>query len=213
MNWLFATDTTKKQSRLKKLLLVFFLCAFVAPWIGISTLLADETDPGKYTENNEMNFQNAAQERHAKNLAIKIALKDKDLMNEISDLRDEEDYEGARELFKTAVNDNLQEISNKRTEGWGWGNIAKYYEVHPKYLGLGHYKHRAKHPGLNDSSQKEAQGLALGHSKDKGDSYGPAQGHGNGNGNGHGNGNGNGHGNGNGNGGGNGGGHGGGKNK
>jgi len=213
MNWLFATDTTKKQSRLKKLLLVFFLCAFVAPLIGISTLLADEMDPGEYTENNEMNFQNAAQERHAKNLAIKIALKDEDLMNDISDLKDKEDYEGARELFRTAVNDNMQEISNKRAEGWGWGNIAKYYEVHPKYLGLGHYKHRAKHLGLNDSSQKEAQSLALGHSKDKGDSYGAAQGRGNGNGNGDGNGNGNGGGNGKGNGGGNGGGHSGGKNK
>jgi DNA-binding protein YbaB len=205
MNWLFDTDTAKKQRSLKKLLLAFFICAVIVPWIGISTIQADETDPGEYTENNEMNFQNAAQEGHAKNLAIKIALKDEDLMNEISDLKDKEDYEGARELFKTAVNDNMQEISNKRAEGWGWGNIAKYYEVHPKYLGLGHYKHRAKHHGLNDdSSQKEAQGLALGHSKDKGGSDGAAQGRGNE----HGNGGGNGHGNG----GGNGGGHGGGKN-
>ena len=200
MNWPFDTDTAKKQRSLKKFLLAFFICAVIAPWIGISTIQADENDPGEYTENNEVNFQNAAQERHAKNLAIRMALKDDDLMQDVRDLKEEEDYEGARNLFKTAVNENMQEISKMRAEGWGWGNIAKYYEVHPKYLGLGHYKHKATHTGLNDSSQKEAQGLALGHSKEKGGSYGAAQGGGNG----HGNGGGNGHGNG--------GGHGGGKN-
>ncbi|MBW2449809.1 MAG: hypothetical protein JRE92_05225 [Deltaproteobacteria bacterium] len=188
MNWLSATDTVKKHCSLKRLLLAFFIFAVIGPLIGISTIQADENDPGEYTENKDVNFQNAAQERHAKNLAIKMALQDDDLMQDIRDLKDEEDYEGARNLFKTAVDENIQEISNKRAEGWGWGNIAKYYEVHPKYLGLGHYKHRAKHTGLNDSSQREAQGLALGHRKDKGGSYGAAQGRGNGHGNGGGNG-------------------------
>ena len=197
---LFPTDTNRKQLSFKIFFWVFFICASVASWIGISTIQADENDPGEYMQNNEVNFQNAAQERHAKNLAIKMALKDDDLMQDVRDLKKEEDYEGARNLFKTAVNENMQEISKMRAEGWGWGNIAKYYEVHPKYLGLGHYKHKATQTGLNDSSQKEAQGLALGHSKEKGGSYGAAQGGGNG----HGNGGGNGHGNG--------GGHGGGKN-
>jgi hypothetical protein len=189
---LLPNSITKKQLSLKNFLLTFFICAAVVTWIGLSAIQADETDPGEYTENNEVNFQNAARERHAKNLAIKMALQDDDLMQDVRDLKEEEDYEGARNLFKTAVNENMQEISNMRAEGWGWGNIAKYYEVHPKYLGLGHYKHKATHAGLNDSSQKEAQGLALGHSKEKGGSYGAAQGRGNG----HGNGGGNGHGNG-----------------
>jgi hypothetical protein len=203
MNWLFDTDTAKKQRLLKKFLLAIFLCAAIAPWIGISTIQADETDPGKYADNNTVNFQNDAQEQRAKNLAIKMALKNTDLMQDVRDLiKDEQDYEGARNLFKTAVNENMQEISNMRAEGWGWGNIAKYYEVHPKYLGLGHYKHKAQHTGLNDDSQKEAQGLALGHSKDKDGSYGVAQGLGNGHGNAGGNGDGNGNGNAGGNGGG-----------
>jgi len=129
-----------------------------------------------------MNFQNAAQERHAKNLAIKLTLRDPEVIDALSEARQSGEYEEARTLFKNTLAENMQEISNKRAEGWGWGEIAKYYEVHPKYLGLGHYKHRAKHPGLNDSSQKEAQGLALGQSKDKDGSYGAAQDNGNGHG-------------------------------
>jgi hypothetical protein len=194
---LFPTYTTKKQLSLKKFLLVFFICAAIAPWIGISTIQADEdeTDPGEYTENNEVNFQNDAQRRHAKNLAIKMALQDDNLMDKVSEAKNNDDYDTARDLFKSAVDENMEEISKMRAEGYGWGYIAQHYKVHPKYLGLGHYKNRAKHPGLNDSSQKEARGLALGHSKDKDGRYGVAQDGGNGHGNGVGNGNGNGVGN------------------
>ena len=184
MTWLFATDTTKKQRFSKKFLLALFICASAASWIGISTIQADENDPGEYMENNDVNFQNAAQKRHAKNLAIKMALQDDDLMNEISDAKKNEDYEEARNRFKDAVAENMEEISNRRAEGWGWGYIAHYYGVDPKYLGLGHFKKKAKQADLNHHSQPESQGLALGHSKDKGDSYGSAQGRGNGHGNG-----------------------------
>lgn len=184
MSWLFATDTAKKQPALKRILLAFIIFAAAALWIGISAIQADETDPGDYTENNEVNFQNAAQKRHAKNLAIKMALQNDDLMNEISDAKKNEDYEEARNRFKMAVAENMEEISNMRAEGWGWGYIAQHYGVDPKYLGLGHFKKKAKHADLNHDSQQEAQGLALGHSKDKGDSYGVAQGRGNGHGNG-----------------------------
>jgi|GEM_PF-5585305 len=183
MTWLFATDTTKKQRFSKKFLLALFICASAASWIGISTIQADENDPGEYMENNDVNFQNAAQKRHAKNLAIKMALQDDDLMNEISDAKKNEDYEEARNRFKDAVAENMEEISNRRAEGWGWGYIARYYGVDPKYLGLGHFKKKAKQADLNHHSQQEARGLALGHSKDKGDTHGVAQGNGNGHGN------------------------------
>jgi len=184
MSWLFATDTAKKQPALKRILLAFIIFVAAALWIGISAIQADETDPGEYTENNEVNFQNAAQARHAKNLAIKMALQNDDLMNEILDAKKNEDYEEARNRFKMAVAENMEEISNRRAEGWGWGYIAHYYGVDPKYLGLGHFKKKAKRADLNHHSQPESQGLALGHSKDKGDSYGSAQGRGNGHGNG-----------------------------
>ena len=182
MSWLFATDTSKKQPALKRILLAFIIFAAAALWIGISAIQADETDPGEYTENNEVNFQNDSQARHAKNLAIKMALQDDDLMNEILDAKKNEDYEEARNRFKMAVAENMEEISNRRAEGWGWGYIAHYYKVDPKYLGLVHFKKKAKHADLNHHRQQEAQGLALGHSKDKGDSYGVAQGRGNGHG-------------------------------
>ena len=32
-----------------------------------------------------------------------------------------------------------------RDEGRGWGEIAKEFDVHPKYLGLGHFKHETKY--------------------------------------------------------------------
>ena len=193
---LFPTYTTKKQLSFKKFLLVFLICTAITPWIGISTIQADENDPGEYKENNEVNFQNAAQQRHAKNLAIKIALQDDELMDKVFDAKKNDDYDTARNLFRTAVDENMKEISNMRSEGYGWGYIAHYYEVHPRYLGLGHHKNRFKDPALSYSSQKESRGLALGHSKDKDGGYGVALDSGNGHGNGGGHGNGNGGGNG-----------------
>jgi hypothetical protein len=186
MTGLFATDTAKKQPALKRILLAFIIFAAAALWIGISAIQADETDSNEYAETNEVNFQNAAQERHAKNLAIKLTLRDEAVMHEVLEAKKNEEYERARDLFKTAVDENIQEISNRRAEGWGWGYIAKYYDVHPKYLGLGHYKNKAKLVGLNHSSPNKARGLALGHNKDKGGSFGVAQGRGNGNGGGRG---------------------------
>jgi hypothetical protein len=189
---LFPTYTTKKQLSLRKFLLAFLVCASVATWIGISTIQADENDPGDYMENNEVNFQNAAQEQHARNIAIKAALKDLAVIEAISNAKESGDFDAARTRFKETVADFMQQISDKRAEGWGWGNIAKYYDVHPRFLGLGHYKNKAKLAGQNDSSQNRDQGLALGHSKDKVGGSGVGQGHGIGNENGGGNGGGHG---------------------
>jgi hypothetical protein len=189
---LLKTNTTKRQLSLKKFILVFMVCSSVATWIGIATIQADENDPGGYMENNEVNFQNTAQEQHAKNIAIKAALKDPAVIEAISNAKQSGDFDAARTQFRETVADFMQQISDKRAEGWGWGNIAKYFDVHPRYLGLGHSKNNAKLDGQNYSSQNKGQGLALGHSKDKVGGYGVGQGHGIGHGNGGGNGGGHG---------------------
>ena len=185
---LLPTYTTKTQLSLKKFLLAFFICASVATWFGISTIQADEYDPGDYMENTEVNFQNAAQEQHTKNIAIKAALQDDAVITAISEAKKSGDYEAARTEFKETVAKFMQEISDRRAEGEGWGYIAKDLGVHPKYLGLGHYKNNAKLAGQNYSSQNKDRGLALGHSKDKSGGHGFGHGGGNGHGNGGGNG-------------------------
>jgi hypothetical protein len=185
---LFPTCTTKKQLSLKKFLFAFFICASVVTWIGISTIQADDNDPGDYMENTEVNFQNAAQKQHAKNIAIKAALQDDAVIREISEAKKSGDYEAARALFKETVAEFMQEISDRRADGEGLGKIAKDLGVHPKYLGLGHHKNNTKPAGQNYSRQNKDRGLALGHSKDKsgghGFGHGGGKGHGNGGGNG-----------------------------
>jgi len=188
MIWLLQTYTTKKPLSLKKFLLVLFICASVATWIGISTIQADENDPGDYMENTEVNFQNAAQEQHAKNIAMRAALQEPAVIEAISKAKESGDFEAARTQFKETVADFMQEISDRRAAGEGWGYIAKELDVHPKYLGLGHFKNKAKLAGQNYSSQNKDRSLALGHSKDKGGGHGVDHGHGNGHGNAGGNG-------------------------
>jgi hypothetical protein len=190
---LFPIYTNRKQLSLKQFLLALFICASVVAWIGISTIQADEVDPGDYVENTEVNFQNAAQEQHAKNLAIEAALQDEAVTAAIESGNDEE----ARTAFEEAFEAYMQQISDRRAKGEGLGYIANDLGIHPGHLGLGHYKKNEELPGQNYSSQNKDRGLALGHSKDKDGSYGVDHGRGNGHGNG----------------GGNGGGHGGGKNK
>ncbi len=180
---LLPTYTTKTQLSLKKFLLAFFICASVATWFGISTIQADENDSGDYMENTEGNFQNAAQKQHAKNIAIKAALQDDAVKTAISEAKKSGDDEAARTEFKETVTEFMQEISDRRAEGEGWGYIAKDLGLHPKYLGLGHYKTNAKLAGQNYSSQKKDRGLALGHSKDKDGGHGGGNGHVNGGGN------------------------------
>lgn len=186
---LFSTYKTKKQRFLKKILLAFFMCVSVATWFGISAVQADEqSDPGEYMENNDVNFQNATQEQLARNIAIEAALKDEPVAAAIEGGNDEE----ARTQFEEAVETYMQEISRKRAEGEGWGNIAMDLGVHPGYLGLGHSKKDANFAGQNYSTENKDRGLALGHSEDKSGGYGFDQEGGNGNGNGGGNGGGHG---------------------
>ena len=197
---LFPTEKTKKQISLKKLILTFFVCASVVSWIGISTLFADEDDPADNMEDNELSFQNAAQEQHAKNISIKAALQDPKVIEAIEKAKESGDFKEVRALFKETVADITQQISDMRAER-GWGEIAKEFGVHPKYLGLGHYKHKSKYAAhyqtqhhIKSKSKADKarsynghnkdRGLALGHGKDKSGGHGVGNGRGNGGGNG-----------------------------
>jgi hypothetical protein len=59
--------------------------------------------------------------------------------------RDPQDIEDAKMLFHDKMEDYIEEISDMRSSGMGWGNIAKQLNVHPSFLGLGHSKFMAKH--------------------------------------------------------------------
>jgi len=179
---LFPIHTNRKQLSLKQFIFAFFICASVVTWMGISAIQADEVDPGDYAENTEADFQNAAQEQHARNLAIEAALQD----DAVTAAIESGDDEAARTEFERAVEAYMQEISEKRAAGEGWGNIAKDLGVHPKYLGLGHFKNKEELASENYNSQNKARGLALGHNKDKGGGYGVGHEGGNGHGNGRG---------------------------
>ena len=153
MNWLRSNLTARKLLSLKNFLLTFFMCATVVTWIGLSAIQADENDPGDYVENSKVDFQNAAQRQHAKNIAIKAVLQDDEVKKEISDLKESGDHEAVRSRFKEEVRQIMCEISKMRADGEGWGNIAKYYGVHPGYLGLGHFKNNKGFANKNHSSQ------------------------------------------------------------
>jgi len=142
---LFPTGKTKNQISLKRFLLAFFVCASVFTWIGISTIFADEDDPADNMENTEVGFQNAAQQQRTKNVATKAALQDPRVIAAIEEAKENEDFEKARALFKRAVAYYTQQISEKRAEGRGWGDILKELGLHPKYSGLGHFKNKAKY--------------------------------------------------------------------
>lgn len=190
---LFPTVITKKQISLNKFLVAFLVCASVVTWIGISTLFADEDDPADNMENTELSFQNAAQAQHAKNVAIKAALQDPDVIAAIEKAKESGNFDEARALFKETVAHNTRQISDMRAESRGWGEIAKEFDVHPKYLGLGHYKHKAKY-GAHYQTQHhiKSENKAVkakngnGHNKERGLALGHGVGHGRGNGGGHG---------------------------
>jgi hypothetical protein len=147
MGRLFQTKKTEKLISIKKFLLALFVSVSVVAWIGIATLLADEDDPAENMENTEVHFQNAAQEQHARNVAIKAALQDPDVIDAISKAKESGNFDDVRTLFKQTVADNTRQISDLRAEGKGWGEIVKEFGVHPRYLGLGHFKNKSKYSG------------------------------------------------------------------
>ena len=61
-----------------------------------------------------------------------------------------------------------------RQSGWGWGRIAKHFNVHPGVIGLGH-------GGVSDA---DIEAFRAAHGTGNGNSNGKANGNGNGKGNG-----------------------------
>lgn len=158
---LLSIENNKKKISIKYLLLTFFVCVSMIAWLGTSNLQADENDPANNTYESEVRFQNAAQAQRAENIATQVALQDP-------------------AKTKEGI---TRDIYDMRSSGMGWGEIAKYYGLHPSILGLGHSK--LKHEDAARISKQH-------HSKDKSSNRGGGHGggHGGGNGGGHGGGNG-----------------------
>jgi hypothetical protein len=65
--------------------------------------------------------------------------------NSAKESKDPDDFKYARELFHDKLEDYSEQISDMRSSGMGWGDIAKHLDVHPSVLGRGHSKFSAKH--------------------------------------------------------------------
>jgi hypothetical protein len=169
---LFSKAKTKMQISIRYLLSIFLLCAAVVIGIGSSSLRAD-ADP---------RFQNEAQTQHAQNIAIEAAFQDQDVIA----AKNSGNYALMNELVDEKVAEFMQQISQMRVSGMGWGNIARKLEVHPRFIGLGHSKTDAKYDTAftKSSDNGKAKGLALGHDKDCGEGRGIGNGGSKGGGNG-----------------------------
>jgi hypothetical protein len=132
------------------------------------------------TSAEEPEFQNPAQAQKALDLAIAGATEpDDELADRIDALEAaEQDLAGLKkkdanyqdavdtvEAAEKAVADRIaeiaamdeptvQKISDLRDDGWGWGQIAQHYGIHPSVLGLGHkYGHTKTHQHRVPSSK------------------------------------------------------------
>jgi len=145
MNWLISKGNAGKQISIKNLLSILMVGIFIVIGIGVSGIWANEDD----TENNfDFSYQNAAQAQHAHNVAIQATLQDAEVAEAIARARASKDpqyIQDAKELFHDKLEDFSEQISNMRSSGMGWGNIAKQLDVHPSFLGRGHSKFFGKH--------------------------------------------------------------------
>jgi len=139
----FARNTTKPGS-IKFMILTVCVAICLTAWLAIAKLQASENN----MDHPDANFQNAAQAQHAYNVATQAALQDPRVERAIARAkksRDPRDIRRARRLFNEKKDHYIEEISDMRESGMGWGNIAKQLDVHPSFLGRGHSKFRAKH--------------------------------------------------------------------
>ena len=142
MNWLIPKGKVGKQISIQNLLSIFLIGTFIVTGIGISSLWANEDN----TEN--FSYQNAAQAQHARNVAKQATFQDPDVVEAFArakESKDPDDFKYARELFHDKLEDYSEQISDMRSSGMGWGNIAKHLDVHPSVLGRGHSKFSNKH--------------------------------------------------------------------
>ena len=142
MNWLIPKGKVGKQISIQNLFSIFLVGTFIVTGIGISGLWANEDN----TEN--FSYQNAAQAHHARNVAKLATFQDADVAEAFArakESKDSQDFQDARELFHDKLAYYSQKISDMRSSGMGWGNIAKHLDVHPSVLGRGHSKFSGKH--------------------------------------------------------------------
>ena len=161
---LFSKAKAKRQISIRYLLSIFFLSAAVITGIGSSPIRADT----------ETHFQNDAQTQHAQNIAIEAAFQDEEVIK----AKNSGNFDLMNQLVDEKVSEFMERISELRASGMGWGNIAKKFEVHPGFIGLGHSKTDAKYETVfvtNRYSSKD-KGLSLGHDKDRGEGRGVGNG-------------------------------------
>lgn len=133
-----------KPGSIKFMILAVCVAIGLTAWMAIAKLQAAE-DHMDYPDSS---FQNAAQAQHAHNLAIEATLQDPRVARAIARAKksgDRRDIKRAKALFHRKMENYIEKISDWRSSGMGWGNIAKRLDVHPSFLGRGHSKYRNIH--------------------------------------------------------------------
>jgi hypothetical protein len=163
IRWLSSIKAQKRIS-IRYLLSIFILCAVVVIGIGLSSTGA-ETDA---------QFQNEAQTQHAQNIAIEAAFRDP----EVLEAKKSGNYDLMNSLVDEKAAKYMEQISEMRESGMGWGNIARKFGVHPGYLGLGHAKKdENQNAFVAKSRDKENdKGLAFGHENNQSNGRGAGNG-------------------------------------
>ena len=145
MNWLNSRRKAGKQIAIKSRLSILMLGIFIIIGIGISGIWANEDNTG---DNNDFSYQNTAQALHARNVAKQATFQDPAVAKALATAKatnDPQDIQAARALFHDTLEDFSQQVSDMRSSGMGWGNIAKHLDVHPSVLGNGHAKFSRNH--------------------------------------------------------------------
>ena len=124
MRWLFSIKNTIKRSPIKLIFMTCFMMICILAWFGTANLQATENNSDDETETSEVIFQNEAQAQRAENIATQVA---------------------AQESEGKTIEDIKEDIYIMRSSGMGWGEIAKYYGLHPSISGLGHFKSNHEH--------------------------------------------------------------------
>ena len=158
----------EKHISIRYFLSIFFLCTAVVIGIGLSSIRADT----------DTHFQNDAQTQHAQNIAIEAAFQDE----KVIEAKNSGNFALMNRLVDEKVEQFMEQISEMRAAGVGWGNIAKEFDVHPRFIGLGHSKTDAKQDTTvaKNRDKSKDNGLSLGHGKDHSNN-GRGAGHGGGN--------------------------------
>ena len=153
------------QSRLSTLKILFALV--FAAIFAVATIPVSADDNSQ--EDTTSHFTSHAQVQRAENLANIHAEKT------VDPNLTETEYQ---EALASAADTTKEAISEMRESGMGWGQIAHELDIHPGFLGLGHYKDKTgEMKGLTSRSMKndfskghgpKSDGKGLGHASSSG---------------------------------------------